>query len=64
MKFGSLAIPVVPLSGKRRIKIESINTAIKIQNVEVKRSDIIVCDDTGVVAVPAGRSEEVLEEAG
>ena len=54
---------IVPLSGKRRIKIESFNTTISIENVRIEPGDIIVGDDTGVVVVPAKRSKEILQEA-
>jgi len=63
MNFPVFARHAVPLSGKRRIKIESINTPISIQNVKVEPGDIIVGDDTGVVVVPASRCKEILTEA-
>lgn len=61
--FPVFARHVVPISGKKRIKIESINTAIRMQDVNVEPEDIIVGDDTGVIVVPQKKSLEILDEA-
>lgn len=61
--FPVFARHIVPLSGKKRIKVESINSAIKIQDIKIEPGDIVVGDDTGVIVVPQRRSSEILEEA-
>jgi regulator of RNase E activity RraA len=63
INFPVFARHVVPLSGKRRIKIESINRAISIKNVKIEPKDIVVGDDTGIVVIPAKVSSQVLEQA-
>jgi regulator of RNase E activity RraA len=63
LNFPVFARHAVPLSGKRRIRIESINKTISIQDVAVRPGDMVRSDDTGVVVVPAERCKEVLEEA-
>jgi len=63
LNFPVFARHVVPLSGKRRIRIESINETISIQDVRIRPGDMVRGDDTGVVVVPAERCKEVLLEA-
>ena len=63
INFPVFARYVVPLSGKRRIKIESINKPIIIENVKIEPKDIVVGDDTGIVVIPAKVSNQVLEQA-
>ena len=61
--FPVYARHVLPLSGKRRIKVESVNVPISIENVKIKPRDIIVGDETGIVVIPAEMSNQVLEQA-
>jgi len=63
ISFPVFARHVIPLSGKRRIKIESINRPISIGNVKIEPRDIVVGDDTGIVVIPAKISNQVLEQA-
>ena len=48
------------VTGKDRVEVDGINVPVSISNVQVKPNDIIHCDDTGVVVVPAEKAEEVL----
>src|SRR5574340_355155 len=43
------------VTGKDRVELDGINVPVSISDVQVKPGDIIVCDDTGVVVVPADR---------
>jgi regulator of RNase E activity RraA len=61
--FPVFARHVVPISGKRRIRVDSINRPISIQGVGIQPEDMIVGDDTGVVVIPAKETMRVLEEA-
>lgn len=61
--FPVFARHVVPMSGKRRIKVDSINTPIRIQDVSIQPGDMVVGDDTAVVIIPAKETRRVLEEA-
>jgi len=44
---------VTPRSGKRRVRVEEVNGAIKCGGVTVMPGDIVVGDDTGIVVIPA-----------
>ena len=48
------------VTGKDRVEVDGINVPVSISDVQVKPDDIILCDDTGVVVVPAEKAEEVL----
>lgn len=48
------------VTGKDRVEVDGINVPVSISNVQVKPHDIIHCDDTGVVVVPAEKAEEIL----
>jgi regulator of RNase E activity RraA len=54
---------VTPLTGKRRLKVESIGEPIEIDGVTICQNDIVIGDATGIVVVPAGRWCEVALEA-
>ena len=47
-------------TGKGRVQVAGINTAVAIGGVLVKPGDLIVGGADGVVAIPQGREEEVL----
>jgi regulator of RNase E activity RraA len=51
------------VTGKDRVELDGLNVPVAISDVQVRPGDIMVCDDTGVVAVPADRAGEVLEAA-
>jgi len=52
---------VVPTSGKTRVKIQAINTTVKIDGIRVRPGDIIVGDGTGIVCVPIEVADKVME---
>jgi len=51
------------VTGKGRVEVEGVNVPISIGGVQVRPNDIMLCDDTGVVVVPAGEAEDVLTVA-
>lgn len=51
------------VTGKDRVEVDAVNIPVSISNVQVRPGDIIVGDDTGVVAVPLNRAEEVAQIA-
>ena len=60
-EFPAFARHVVPTSGKGRVKILSVNTVIKIDNVKVRPGDILVGDGSGIACIPIEIAEEVLK---
>jgi 4-hydroxy-4-methyl-2-oxoglutarate aldolase len=50
-------------SGKNRVRMESKQVPVTIGGTVIHPGDIIVCDDDGVLAVPAARAVEVAEVA-
>ena len=46
-------------TGKDRVQVESVNTAVAIGTVRVAARDIVVADANGVVVVPRGLAREV-----
>jgi regulator of RNase E activity RraA len=54
---------VVPTSGKKRIKLVSINTVVKIDNVQVRPGDILVGDGSGIVVIPIEKAKQIMETA-
>jgi regulator of RNase E activity RraA len=48
---------VTPRSGKRRIRIESVNASIGVCGIAVLPGDYIAGDETGIVRIPAARFE-------
>jgi 4-hydroxy-4-methyl-2-oxoglutarate aldolase len=51
------------VTGKDRVEVDAVNVPVSISGVQVKPGDLLLGDDTGVVAVPAERAEEVLRVA-
>ncbi len=51
------------MTGKDRIQLDAINKPITIADVLVSPNDIIIGDDSGVVCVPLGKAEQILEAA-
>lgn len=47
------------VTGKDRVEVDAVNVPVAMSGVQVCPGDIVVADDTGVVAVPYGRAEEV-----
>jgi regulator of RNase E activity RraA len=52
---------VMPLTGKRRIRVESIGQRISIGGVGVGPGDLLVGDDTGIVVIPRQHLGAALE---
>jgi regulator of RNase E activity RraA len=52
---------MVPIPGKTRIKVLSINDPIICAGVRVRKGDVIVADGTGVLCIPIERLKEVTE---
>lgn len=50
-------------TGKDRVQVESIGAAVNIGGVRVSPDDWLVGDADGVLAIPAGRTSEVLDVA-
>jgi regulator of RNase E activity RraA len=48
------------ITGKDRVEVDGINVPVSISDVQVRPNDIVLCDDTGVVIVPAEKAEEIL----
>jgi 4-hydroxy-4-methyl-2-oxoglutarate aldolase len=51
-------------TGKDRVTAEAYNVPVQVAGVRVEPGDWLVGDADGVVAIPAGRVEEVLQVAG
>jgi 4-hydroxy-4-methyl-2-oxoglutarate aldolase len=51
------------VTGKDRVEVDEVNIPVSISDVQVKPGDIVVCDDSGVVIVPLGKAEEILDVA-
>lgn len=60
LKFPVFTKHVTPRSGKTRVKIQSINEPIHINGVRIKKGDIIVGDETGVISINSEKAQEVL----
>jgi regulator of RNase E activity RraA len=54
---------VTPTTGKTRLKLEALGEKVTVGAVAVAPGDLIVGDDTGIVAVPRDELERVLEIA-
>lgn len=63
LNFPVFAEHIVPTSGKGRIKVESINIPIRIQDVKITPGDLVVADGTGIAIIPQEESCRVLQEA-
>lgn len=53
----------VPVSARGRIVQESMDEPIQVGTVSVRSGDLVIADWNGVVFIPAGRADEVLELA-
>ncbi|MFZ2159952.1 MAG: RraA family protein [Bradyrhizobium sp.] len=54
---------VVPTTGKRRLKLQPLGGTVTVGDIQVSQGDLIVGDDTGIVAVPAAKIIDALEHA-
>jgi regulator of RNase E activity RraA len=53
----------VPVSARGRIVQESMDEPVQVGTVSVRSGDLVIADWNGVVFVPAGRADEVLDLA-
>ena len=51
------------VTGKGRVQLASVQETVTIGDKSVQSGDIVIADDSGVVAVPRSRAEEVLKTA-
>src|SRR5436190_24005774 len=54
---------VTPTTGKTRLKLEALGEPVTIGGIPVKPGDLVAGDDTGIVVVPRGDLERVIEAA-
>ncbi len=54
---------VVPTTGKRRLKLQSLGETISVGGIKVSQGDLVIGDDTGIVVVPRAKLADVLEQA-
>ncbi|HEY4252698.1 MAG TPA: hypothetical protein VGM87_15910 [Roseomonas sp.] len=54
---------VAPTTGKRRLRLQPLGGTVMVGGVQVTEGDLVVGDDTGIVAIPRARLEAVLEAA-
>lgn len=51
------------VTGKDRVTVDYTNKPVSISGVQIRPGDIILGDDSGVIAIPADKAEEILEQA-
>jgi regulator of RNase E activity RraA len=51
---------VTPRSGKRRIRVESVNVPVVFCGITISPGDFIAGDETGIIRIPAARFEEAV----
>ncbi len=51
------------VTGKDRVEVDGVNIPVSVSGVQVRPGDIILGDDTGVVAIPVDCIDQVLEIA-
>lgn len=51
------------VTGKERVQVDAINVPVSLSGVQVRPGDLILGDDSGVIAVPVEKAEEVLKMA-
>jgi len=51
------------VTGKDRVYVDQINVPVAVSGVQVKPGDLMLGDDSGVIAIPFERAEEVLRVA-
>lgn len=54
---------VTPLTGKTRLRLQAMGDPVTIGGVQVAEGDLVVGDDTGLIAVPRARLQDVLAAA-
>lgn len=58
--FPVFARHIVPISPRTRVKLEGVNLPIVCGGIAVRPGDLVVGDDTGLVAIPGERLAEVV----
>ncbi len=51
------------VTGKDRVEVDGVNVPVAVSGIQIRPKDIILGDDTGVIAIPRERAEEILEIA-
>ncbi len=51
------------VTGKDRVQVDGCNLPVTISGVQIKPGDILVGDDSGVIAIPLEKAQAVLETA-
>jgi regulator of RNase E activity RraA len=54
---------VTPTTGKTRLKLESLGEPVAIGGIPVNTGDLVAGDDTGIVVIPRGDLQRVMEAA-
>lgn len=54
---------VTPVTGKTRLKLQSLGKPVTVGGVLVSEGDLVIGDDTGIVVVPRAELQRVLAEA-
>lgn len=62
-KYPIFTKSVYMVTGKDRVEVDAVNGPVSIANVQVKAGDIILADDSGAVAIPQERLDEVFAAA-
>jgi regulator of RNase E activity RraA len=62
LRFPVFARGVIPIPGAKAA-VEPLNVTVHCGGVSVSAGDVVVADEDGVVVVPAGRANRVLEDA-
>ncbi len=54
---------VYMVTGKDRVEVDAVNVPVSIAGIQVKPGDVILADDTGALAIPIERLDDVVETA-
>ncbi len=49
------------VTGKDRVYVDAVNVPVAVSGIQIKAGDIVIGDETGVLAIPIERAEEVLK---
>lgn len=61
--YSIYALDTYMVTGKDQVQFDAANIPVNISGVQVCHGDLMLCDDNGVVCIPAGKAERVLEIA-
>ncbi|MCZ6579649.1 MAG: RraA family protein [Gammaproteobacteria bacterium] len=62
-EFPVFARHLVPTTGRGRLKVESINQPVRLDEVLIEPGDLIVADGSGVVCLPKSRAADIVSLA-